>query len=412
MSAEHTFKIVVAAALLGASSAFAQTLGDIANGGGASETAAKPAQSAAAQNSAQNPAPVRQVASDEKNAAQNAEITPEKFDKIFADASSGDAVAQLTLGTMYARGIKPAVFDIKTAVSWLEKAASGGNVPAMNFLGAIYGDKKLGCLDYAKAVKWRETAAQKGSPEDKFALANSFIYGYMLPADREKALYWLTAAGEAGHLDACNQLISIYSNRNDAESVKYWKQRKSFAQLRTAQNGDPAAMFDIYRKYISGKGGFFKSVPKAIFWLKKSADAGYIPACDTLANLHISGRYVGRDLNAAAALLERLCAADANYALKLSALYSTPDFADEVKAQKWLDYAAKHIGGINKIHLAWKLWAGAGVKKDAKKAAEICSDIIEKETGGLRSAAEKMKADIESGKPAPTQWGTGEPPRR
>lgn len=403
-------KLFLAAAALGAAAtAAAQAIGDIASGGGASDAAAKPAQAAAAaaQNSAQAADSAEQPVQAAKAVSQNSEITPEKFDKIFADAASGDAVAQLTLGTMYARGIKPAVFDIKTAVSWLEKAASGGNVPAMNFLGAIYGDKKLGCLDYAKAVKWRETAAQKGSPEDKFALANSFIYGYMLPANREKALYWLTASGEAGHLDACNQLISIYSNRNDAETVKYWKQRKSFAQLRNAQNGDPAAMFDIYRKYISGKGGFFKSVPKAIFWLKKSADAGYVPACDVLATLHISGRYVGRDFNAAAALLERLCLADANYALKLSALYSTPEYADEVKAQKWLDYAAKNLGGINKIHLAWKLWAGAGLKKDPKKAAEICADIIEKESGGLRSAAEKMKADIESGKPAPAKWGSG-----
>lgn len=339
--------------------------------------------------------------------AQTTQISGEDFDKIFAEASGGDASAQLIMGVLYARGIKPAVSDIKMAVEWLEKSAKGGNRGAMNFLGAIYGDKRLGMLDYKKAIYWRELAASGGSAAEKYALANSYIYAYMLPADQNKALYWLKQAAEAGHPDAINQLISIYTNRGDAQQVKYWKQEKNFAQLKLAQNGDPAAMYEVYRKYIGGKGGFYKSIPKAIYWLKKSSDAGYIPACQTLSSMYIEGRYVSRNIDGAIPILERIAKVDPNSALKLSEIYAQGEKADIQKSRKWLDFAASGMNSINKIHLAWKLWAGAGLQKNLEKARELCAGIKEAEKGGqLAEVAARMLEAIDAGKDAPSEFGS------
>ena len=199
------------------------------------------------------------------------------------------------MGVFYARGIPPVSPDAATALEWLEKSAKQGNAAAMNYIGVIYGEGKLVKRDMPKAVYWRELAAQHGAAAEKFAVANSFIYGYMLPVDLNKALYWLEQAGEAGHIDAINQLISIYTNKGDKQSADKWKTRRTYAELKRAQDGDAAAMYEAYRKYIGGKGGLFKSMPKAVYWLARSAEAGYMPAVETLAMLHIRGRYVERD---------------------------------------------------------------------------------------------------------------------
>ncbi len=331
------------------------------------------------------------------------EVSQEEFDSIFLRASQGDANAQLALGVLYARGVKPVSPNAELALQWLEKSAKQGNVAAMNYMGVIYGDGKLIKRDIQKAIYWRELAAEKGTAADKFALANSFIYGYMLPANQQKALYWLTKSGEAGHIDAINQLVSIYSNRGDKQQATYWKHQRSYAQIKAAQAGDVSAMYEVYRKYISGKGGLYKSVPKGIFWLEKAANAEHIQAMDTLAMMYINGRYVERDFKKGISILERIAEKNPSYAMKISTIYSEDlDNRDLQKAQQWLDIAAKNLGGINKIHLIWKLWAGAGVEKNLKKASAYCNEMITSPTEvNVKDFVAKMKRDIDSAKQAP-----------
>ena len=393
-----------AALCLSAASALpAQSLGELAG----VDAAQKPEQNkqAAAPQAAKKPNAAQENAAAGKASTQN-EIAPEKFDDIFLKASNGDANAQLALGVFYARGIAPVSVDSAMALEWLGKSANQGNVAAMNYIGAIYGEGKLVKRDFEKAVYWRELAAEKGTAADKFALANAFIYGYMLPADANKALYWLEKAGDAGHVDAINQLISIYGNKGDKQNASKWKTRRSYAELKRAQDGDPAAMYEAYRKYIGGKGGFFKNVPKAVYWLVKSAEAGYAPAVDTLAMMHVRGRYVEKDFKKGVDMLAAIAKKDPSYAVKIANLYAeeSPN-KDLKKAAEWLDTAAPRLSGINKIHIIWRYWGGFGVEKDAKKASLYCAQMIEGEKGPIAEALKKLKADIEAGKAAPANFG-------
>ncbi len=371
--------------------AVAQSLGELAGAGVSLENKSSNAPSVEAKNVAKNAS-----ASSDENAQ-------EKFDTIFLKASQGDANAQLALGVLYARGVKPVSPNAQLALEWLEKSAKQGNVAAMNYIGVIYGDGKLIKQDFSKAIYWRELAAEKGSPADKFALANSFIYGYMLPANQEKALLWLQKAGEAGHMDAINQLVSIYSNRGDKQQAKHWKNQRSFAQISSARAGDASAMYEVYRKYISGKGGLSKSIPKGLYWLRKAANAGHILAMDTLAMMYVNGRYIERDFNKGIAMLEKLADRNPAYALKISALYSEDaDNSDLSKAEQWLDTAAKNLGGVDKIRIIWKFWAGFGVKKNPQKAIAYCDEMLKSENEkNTKDIVEKIKADILANKDAP-----------
>ncbi len=370
----------------------AQSLGELAGETSKSETSTK--------------ASVESVQQTGSSATSSNAVSQEKFDSIFLKASQGDANAQLALGVLYARGVSPVAPNATLAMQWLEKSAKQGNVTAMNYIGVIYGEGKLVARDFSKAIYWRELAAEKGLPALKFALANSFIYGYMLPADQKKAMFWLQKAGEDGHLDAINQLVSIYSNRGDLAQVKHWKNQRSYAQILSAKAGDASAMYEVYRKYISGKGGLGKSIPKGLYWLRKAADSGHILAMETLAGMHINGRYLERDFNKGVAILECLAQQNPVFAARIATLYSEDSENRNLdKAEYWFGIAAKNLGGIDKIRIIWKFWAGNGVKKNTQKAIAYCDEMLKLGQNATDKALiEKIKADILAGKEAPESF--------
>lgn len=334
-------------------------------------------------------------------------VSESELESLFLKASKGDAQAQLALGVIYSRGLANVPQNGAAAQQWLEKSALQNNTAAMNFLSMLYSDGKLVGRDVEKAVYWREKAAELGTPTEQYALANSFIYGYMLPANRQKAFYWLEKAGEGGHIGAIDQLVSIYKNASDAQKLSYWRTKKSQAQLKLAQAGDADAMYEVYRKFLSGKGGFAKSIPRAVFWLRNAADRGHRRSMELLASMYIEGRFVGKDFSKGVSMLETLAKTDPVFAVRLSNVYSEDgEHKDVRKASMWLDRAAKNLDGINKIHLVWKIWAGAGVLRDTAKASKYCDDIIATEkSAGLKALAEKMKKSIADGIPAPANFG-------
>ncbi len=422
-----------AACAVGAGAVCAQSLGELANAATANTDGA--AANAGSAQSAQQTQPVAaqplgQTAGGRSGEAPNAGVSPtttqptaqaaqplaagaknsvseSELETLFLKASRGDAQAQLALGVIYSRGLANLPQNGEAAQQWLEKAAAQNNTAAMNFLSMLYSDGKLVGRNVEKAVYWREKAAELGTPTEQYALANSFIYGYMLPANKQKAFYWLEKAGEGGHIGAIDQLVSIYKNSGDAQKLSYWRTKKSQAQLKLAQAGDVDAMYEVYRKFLSGKGGFVKSIPRAVFWLRNAADRGHKRSIELLASMYIEGRFVGKDFSKGVSMFETLAKTDPVFAVRLSNIYSEDgEHKDIQKASMWLDRAAKNLDGINKIHLVWKVWAGAGVLRDTAKASKYCDDIIANEkSAGLKALAEKMKKSIADGVPAPANFG-------
>ncbi len=418
-----------AACAVGAGAVCAQSLGEIAGGAAANATgSAQSAQQAQQQSAAGQP--LGQAAGAQSGEAKKTDasaaaahtharvgqqlaagaknsVSESELESLFLKASKGDAQAQLALGVIYSRGLPNVPQNGAAAQQWLEKAAAQNNTAAMNFLSMLYSDGKLVERNVQKAVYWREKAAELGTPTEQYALANSFIYGYMLPADKQKAFYWLEKAGAGGHIGAIDQLISIYKNAGDAQKLSYWRAQKSQAQLKLAQAGDADAMYEVYRKFLSGKGGFSKSIPRAVFWLRNAADRGHRRSMELLASMYIEGRFVGKDFSRGVSMLETLAKTDPVFAVRLSNVYSEDgEHKDVQKASMWLDRAAEKLDGINKIHLVWKVWAGSGVLRDTAKASKYCDDIIAAEkSAGLKALAEKIKKSIADGVPAPANFG-------
>lgn len=70
---------------------------------------------------------------------------------------------------------------------------------------------------------------------------------------------------------------------------------KSVAELMTDAGHDPEAQFQIYAHYISGTGGVNQDINKAMEWLSKAAENGYMYAQYALHLIYSLGPDILRD---------------------------------------------------------------------------------------------------------------------
>lgn len=165
----------------------------------------------------------------------------EKIDRwceIFADAQGGVAEAQAALGVAMSHG-------------------SDGFVRSL-----------------AKAVEWHTLAAKQGHVESQFALAELYDTTEEV-RDMAKAAFWYERAAEAGHEPARKQLALL-----QGEEVERKLQRLALQ----AEGGDPSSQHALGRFYR--KGGKFRSVQLARFWLTKAAEQQYADAQFELGEMY------------------------------------------------------------------------------------------------------------------------------
>ncbi len=108
-------------------------------------------------------------------------------------ADNGDALAQTSLGYMYAKGLG-VVRNQATAIRWYRLAAQG-NVSAQHNLGDIYARGTGVPQDYAEAAVWYRRAAEQNYPTAQYNLAVLLAEGMGVPRDTVEAYMWLTLAG-------------------------------------------------------------------------------------------------------------------------------------------------------------------------------------------------------------------------
>ena len=109
-------------------------------------------------------------------------------------ADSGHALAQTSLGYMYAKGLG-VVQNQATAIRWYRLAAAQGNVSAQQYLGDIYARGTGVPQDYAEAAAWYRRAAEQNYPTAQYNLAVLLAEGMGVPRDTVQAYMWLTLAG-------------------------------------------------------------------------------------------------------------------------------------------------------------------------------------------------------------------------
>jgi uncharacterized protein len=107
--------------------------------------------------------------------------------------------------------------DVNKAMRYYERAASLGSAVAEVTLGTIFSRGLPGKVDYAQAIEWYKKAAGHGDPDGEFALGVSYALGHGVAVDYAEARHWLDAAATQGQIEAQYDLAIICEQGNGAQ---------------------------------------------------------------------------------------------------------------------------------------------------------------------------------------------------
>ena len=124
-------------------------------------------------------------------------------------AEQGDAVAQLYLGIMYAKG-QEVNQNYEIATKWFTKAADKGHAEAQNYLGAMYEDGLGVQQDYKRAIFWYFKAAGKNVTHAQARIGVFYEKAIIVPRDFKLAAYWYKLAADKGSAHAQFRLGFFY----------------------------------------------------------------------------------------------------------------------------------------------------------------------------------------------------------
>lgn len=136
--------------------------------------------------------------------------------------------------------------------------------------------------------------------------------------------------------------------------------------------GDPAAMFEVGRRYLEGQ-GTEKNIETAALWLKRAAERDFAPAQYLIGNMTEKGH--GVEKNRQEALKWYETAAEKGHVVamhNLAVLHATPDGAtgqpDMAQAFKWFSKAADHGVRDSQVNLGIFYTKGVGTEVNLAQA--------------------------------------------
>lgn len=145
--------------------------------------------------------------------------------------------------------------------------------------------------DLVDALKIYKVGSEKGDNLARYYLANLYRYGWGIDkSDIEAQILFLLSA-ESGYVPAQLALAQLLYNKRDIE--ERLKSKKWFKKA--ADNGNAEALYFLYSVYRSGYLEEKRDEDKAIQLLKKSAEAGFIPAIYELGEKYYRGWGVEQD---------------------------------------------------------------------------------------------------------------------
>ena len=353
--------------------------------------------------------------------------------------SENNADTQLYLGSLFFNG-KKVPQDLKSAIYWLEKAAANGNHEAQVGLALARGNSEFEWYNPKEALFWLQQAAEAkypkamlilgssllngsnlvkrrnskegyrlirlaaeagyeeaqhalqeicnsvkheimpkaeaGNAEAQFFIGECYMYGIVLPLDKQKAMEWYEKAAEQDHIlgiicvvsqleDTCAdapekhphylslikrgaelgdvQMQAKYSVilSNEGTPLTNYEEAARWMQ-KAAEQGYAMAQCDIGTMYLHGR-GVPTDIEKAMVWYTAAAEQGEMHAQLKLGAHYLSGVGVPKDTEQAISWLEKASAQgspDAAYLLGLLYLGTTPDVPkDDAKAQEQLRHA-------------------------------------------------------------------------
>jgi TPR repeat protein len=123
-------------------------------------------------------------------------------------AEAGNALAQLKLGSRYAKG-EGVAKNLAESVKWNRLAADQGVAEAQYLLGWKYQNGAGVAKDPTAAAKWYRLAAQQGHAWAQCNLGWMYHLGIGLKVDQLDAVSWLRVASSNGNILARSYLARI-----------------------------------------------------------------------------------------------------------------------------------------------------------------------------------------------------------
>lgn len=131
------------------------------------------------------------------------------FERLTANAKSGDAKAETVLGLKYVDGDGIALNEAEGA-NWLQRAAQQGEAVAQYRLGTLYERGRGVAADPKLAAAWYAAAAKLGNRKAMHNLAVAYAQGSGVVKNLTAAAEWFTKAANLGLRDSQFNLAVLY----------------------------------------------------------------------------------------------------------------------------------------------------------------------------------------------------------
>ena len=245
-------------------------------------------------------------------------------------ANKGNFRCQELLSDAFLMGCYGGQVDFNKGFIYTKMAAENGNVPCMNNLSVCYINGNGTPQNEKASYEWMQKAAEYGYVLAFFPLAYKWMWGIGVEGNFDQAEYWARRAlDEGGHVEDARMLLSqlhqfrsgmvLNEQPNDGGQTEFEHALEFYNQgnhktafhyfVASAYKGHAVAMNNASVFCMNGE-GTEKNEAEAFYWMKKSAESGYIPAFYVLAVKYHCGIGVDMDAYAAEYWGERALAED------------------------------------------------------------------------------------------------------
>ena len=277
---------------------------------------------------------------------------PPDFDKTRAQALTGDAIAQSTLGSLYRSGKHQ---DLKLAAYWYLKAAKQGDREAEEAVAEIYEFGEGVRPNHRKALKWtRKANAQYQA--SAMHIGSRYAYGINAPQDPRKAIEWYRISAEAGHVVAQTIVGDLYESCGGAQDLR----EAARWYRRAADQKWGQALLALGRLYVNGRGVPQDSSEAARLY---SEDPDIFWTAYDLGLLYEQGLGVPQDRSKAMELYFDVASTNADARRRLFTLFEANRAVpvDPAEAMAWYREAANKGDTWAQLGLGLRYGFGEGV---------------------------------------------------
>lgn len=221
-------------------------------------------------------------------AGEESEATAEEYvSDMEYKSDCGDDMAQHFLATR----IYDEKRDGKRILGLLTEAAETGNHLAELALGGMYARGTFGKADLEAATRMYRKSAERGNPISMVNLGDRFMRGECVKKDAKKAIGWYERALKSGWVEAAKALAVIYSS--DEAMPHDYALANEYGRM-AAEKGDNQSRYALFKVYWNGC-GVERNVGEALMWCRLAAEDGYVEAQMALAECYEDGRGVNQD---------------------------------------------------------------------------------------------------------------------